>query len=360
MRRILTINMGSTSSNVSVFDDDQEIFKLSKEHTVESLEACKNLDDEFDMRRVIVEEELNKANISLSSIDAIAARGTGVYGRYHSGAYIVDEKMANDARKARHHGLAIGTLMAYEWSKQLGIPAYLYDVVRTDEIDDIARISGMPLIVRSGATHTLNTRAVAREVAESMGKDINNSTFIMCHLGGGISTSLHKNGKIVDVTSIDEGTFSPDRCGRVPGFKLVDLCYSGKYEKQEIIKLMQGNSGMIAYLGTNDCREVEARIENGDNDVKLIYEAMAYQLAKDIGSLAAIACGKIDAIVLTGGIAYSTVFTQWVKDYVSFIAPVIVRAGSIEMQALERGINRVLDGLEEAKPYIVGKTVLVK
>lgn len=356
--RILTINLGSTSSSVSVFDGDTEVSKIDVAHTLEELSHYKSIAEQTAFRRELIVRALEQKQIDPKTIDAIAARGIGKMGRYQAGAYRVDARLAEDAKSAPHAGMACGALIAYELSEAYGIPAYLYDVVRTDEIDDIARISGVPAIERSGATHTLNTRAIARQVAAEQGKCYEQATYLLCHLGGGISTSLHRNGRIVDVTSMDEGTFSADRAGRVPCEKLLALSLSGKYDAQTLKKMLRGKAGLIGYLGTNDCIEIERRIQNGDQTAERVYRAMAYQTAKDIGALAAIACGKLDAIILTGGIAHSALFTGWLKEYVSFIAPVICKPGSIEMQALQRGVLRVLTGQEQAKNYIPGQTVL--
>lgn len=356
--RILTINLGSTSSSVSVFDGSEEILHVDTAHSLEEPQRYPDITQQAKYRLSWILQALKQKNIPLESIEAIAARGIGKMGRYQAGAYRVSSQLAEDAKKAPHAGMAAGALIAYELSSQYGIPAYLYDVVRTDEITDIARISGVPAIERSGATHTLNTKAVARQAAAENGTSYEKVTYILCHLGGGISTSLHQKGRIVDVTSTDEGTFSADRSGRVPCEKLLALFQSGKYSGKELKKLLRGQAGLIGYLGTNDCIEIERRMADGDEYAGLIYKAMAYQTAKDIGALAAAAKGKVDGIILTGGIAHSDVFTGWLTDYVSFIAPVIRKPGSMEMRALQQGVLRVLTGREQAKEYIVGKTVL--
>lgn len=352
------LNLGSTSSQISVFENEDEIASISISHTLEELNANPGIDGQFKMRKRIIEKVLAEKNFVFESFDAIAVRGMGAPGRYCAGAYLVDDRLAEDALLGNHVGLASASIIANDWSKQYGIPAYLYDVVATDEIWDIARISGTPAIERVGSVHTLNTRAVARQVAKDHGKKYEDMTLVLCHLGGGISTSLHQNGRIVDGFATDEGTFTPDRSGRLPLKKLVKLCMSGDYDKKEINAMLTGKAGLIGYLGTNDCREIEARIKQGDKKAELVYHAMAYQIAKDIGSLVAVAKGKVDAIVLTGGIAFSELFTGWIKEYVSFLAPILLYPGSMEMEALAQGIIRVLDGEEEAKKYLPGETVL--
>lgn len=355
---ILVINLGSTSSDVAVFENGKKIFGKSLAHSIDELGKYKDIDEEVQFRKSLIKQALSENNIDMKNIDAIAARGIGCMGRYSAGAYLINAEMSKDAHKAKHRGMASGTIIGFELSEEFGIPAYVYDVVRTDEIDDIARISGVPVIERSGATHTLNTKAVARLVAEEMGKTYETVTLLMCHLGGGISSSIHKEGRIIDVTSTDEGTFTADRSGRVPCEKLLGVFLSGKYTDNELKVMLRGKAGLIGYLGTNDCIEIEKRIEAGDTEAELVYRAMAYQTAKDIGALAAVVSGKVDAIVLTGGIAYSKLFTQWISDYVSFIADVIVKPGSMELEALNNGVLRVLNETEQAKPYQVGETVL--
>lgn len=355
--RILCINLGSTSSQAAVFEAGADIADIEVSHSAEDLKAHAGIPAQTALRKGLIEKLLAEKSIDLHNIDAIAARGIGMQGRYQAGAYRVSREMAHDALNARHVGLGVGTQIAYAWQEEYGIPAYLYDVVQTDEITDVARVSGTPLITRSGATHTLNTKAVARKVAAELGKTYENVTFIMCHLGGGISTSLHHNGRIVDVTSVDEGTFTPDRSGRVPCVKLLQMALSGKYQPENLKAMLAGNAGLIGYLGTNDCREIEQRIAQADKQAELIYKAMVYQTAKDIGALSAAACGRVDGIVLTGGIAYSSLFTGWLREMVSYLAPVIVYPGSMEMDALYQGVSRVLEGTETAKEYRLGETV---
>lgn len=357
-KRILALNLGSTSSMLSIFENEIEIKGISISHTMEEIKVHSGITGQYRMRKALIEKAMEQMGVSFSSLDALAVRGMGAPRRYFAGAYVVDDCLAEGARQGTHIGLAAASLMANDWSKQYGVPAYLYDVVGTDEISDLARISGTPAIERSGSVHTLNTRAVARQVAAMQEQSYEEVTMILCHLGGGISTSLHQNGRIVDGFATDEGTFTPDRSGRLPLKKLVKLCMSGKYDKKEMEEMLTGKAGLIGYLGTNDCKEVEMRIQNGDEKAALIYQAMAYQIAKDIGSLATVAKGKLDAIVLTGGIAHSTMFTSWIKSYVDFLAPVILYPGSMEMLALVRGVMRVLEGKEKAKAYLPGITVL--
>jgi len=357
--RILAINPGSTSTKISVFENDKEIGTRNIEHSSEELAKYSTAVEQYDMRKEAILDYLKELGVSLSEMDAIAARGIGRWGKYRAGAYEINDLMEEDSLKdTGSHGMILSPILANRWAKEYGIKAYVYDVVPVDELEEIARISGSPFIERMGASHTLNTKATARKVAEEMGRTYEDVTFIMCHMGGGIGANLHKNGRTIDVTSDDEGTFSPERAGRVPVDALIKMCFSGKYTEKQVRKLMKGNAGLVGYLGTNDCKEVERRIAEGDRQAELIYKAMAYQIAKDIGALATVVKGKVDRIVLTGGIAYSKMMTCMITERVEFIAPVVVVPGAMEMEALAKGVLRVLRGEEKASAYLPGKTVL--
>jgi butyrate kinase len=223
-----------------------------------------------------------------------------------------------------------------------------------DELEDIARISGMPEISRISIFHALNQKAVARRTARDMGKSYDDMNLIVAHLGGGISVGAHEKGRVIDVNNAldGDGPFSPERSGGLPVGDLARLCFSGKYTYSEIRKKISGSGGLVAYLGTNDGREVSKRIEQGDHQAAIIYEAMAYQIAKEIGSCAAVLKGRVDGIILTGGIAYDRRFTKWIEDRVKFIAPVILCPGEDEMSALSEGALRILNGEEEAHIYV--------
>lgn len=250
------------------------------------------------------------------------------------------------------HASNLGALISYELAKPLGIPAFIYDSVAVDELQDIARISGMPAIARASMSHALNSRAMAHKVAEKQGKSYKDMNFIVAHLGGGISLSAHEKGRMIDIVSDDEGPFSPERAGRVPCNKLIDLCYSGDYDKKTMKKMLRGKGGIGAYLGTLDAREVEKMIAEGNEEAALVYEAMAYQIAKGIGEMATVLKGQVDAVVITGGIAYSKMMTSWISDRVRFIGPVEIMAGENELESLAYGTMRVLKGEEEALEYI--------
>jgi butyrate kinase len=249
------------------------------------------------------------------------------------------------------HASNLGGIIVNEIANQLGLTAYVVDPVVVDEMEDIARISGIPEIQRKAKDHPLNQKSAARRAAAEMGGEYHQFNFLVAHLGGGISIGIHKKGRIIDVNNVldGDGPFSPERSGGLPVGSLVEMCFSGKYTKDEIMKKIAGNGGLTAYLGTNDGREVQRRIKSGDSYAKLIYQAMAYQISKEIGAGATVLKGEVDAIVLTGGIAYDGEFINWIKESVEFIAPVKVYPGEFELEALAKGALRVLRGQEEAK-----------
>ena len=353
--RILVINPGSPSTTVAVFENAPCLGEKDLKHSSDELTKYDSALDQLDMRRTAILNYLCEIGIRIEDIDAIGARGAGRWGRYKAGAYEITKQMRDDCmEKGGTHGSQLSAILAYDWAQALGIKAYVYDVVPVDEMWDVCRISGSPLIERQGASHTLNTKATARVVAAEMGKRYEDVTFIMCHMGGGIGVNLHHHGQIIDVTSNDEGAFSPARAGRVPCLTLAKMCYSGKYTWQDINYLMNDRGGLVGYLGTNDCREVEERIKNGDKKAALVYEAMALQVAKDIGTMAVVVNGEVDRIVLTGGIAHSEMMCGMITSRVKFIASVVVKPGEMEQEALANGVLRVLQGKEKAWVYEPG------
>ncbi|HHW58237.1 MAG TPA: butyrate kinase [Clostridia bacterium] len=351
--RILAINPGSTSTKIALYEDEKEVLCQTLVHPASELQKYDKVADQFDMRKEVVLTFLRDNGYNVNELSAVVGRG-GMVPSVKSGAYIVNKTMVERLRNnpVIEHASNLGALIAYEIANSIGVSAYIYDSVRVDEMIDVARISGMPDIVRTSTCHVLNSRAMAMKVASKYGKKYSDMNFVVAHLGGGVSISVHEKGKIIDVISDDEGPFSPERSGRVPCRALIELCYSGKFDKKTMLKKLHGNGGLIAYLGTNDAREVEKMIKNGDENAKLVYEAMAYQIAKGIGELSTVVNGNVDAIVITGGIAYSEMMTSWIKKRVEFIAPVEIMPGENEMEALALGVLRVLRGEEEAREYV--------
>lgn len=352
MKRILAINPGSTSTKVALYADKEAIFVETLDHSVNELQKFEHVQDQFDFRKDVIVALLKDNDISLESLDAIVGRG-GLLPPVKSGAYKVNDVMVDRLKNnpVVEHASNLGALIAYEMAEKLGIGAYIYDSVAVDEMSDVARISGMPEISRTSLSHALNARAMAYKVARKMEKKYEEMNIIVAHLGGGISVSAHQKGKMIDINSDDEGPFSPERAGRVPCNKLIDLCYSGQYDRKTMKKMLRGKGGLSAYLGTVDARAVQQMIDDGNKEAQIVYEAMAYQVAKAIGELATVLKGDVDAVVLTGGISYSKVMTDWITERVSFIAPVEVLAGENELESLAFGTLRVLNGEEEAKTY---------
>lgn len=353
--RILAINPGSTSTKIAVYENEREKFKINIEHPVTELAQFKGVADQYDFRKNAVLNALKDHNFDVAELDVIAARG-GPLPPIKGGAYRVNEEMVDRLknRPIAEHASNVAALIAYELGEKLGIPAYIYDAISADELTDIARISGMPDLPRVSLCHVLNMRAVARKVAEARQKKYADMNIIVAHLGGGITVSLHHGGKMTDIVSDDEGPFSPERGGKVPCRSLIDLCYSGKYDYQTMRKMLRGNGGLAAYLGTSNAIEVEKRINSGDAAAKLIYDAMGYQIAKAIGELAPVVNGAVEVIVLTGGIAYSKMLTEWIAERVSFIAPVEIVPGENELESLALGTLRVFREEEEAHEYNLG------
>jgi butyrate kinase len=351
---ILVINPGSTSSKVALFSNEQLLFDKKIEHSSEALSVFPKIIDQYQFRLKIILNFLREKGISLSTLNAVVGRG-GLLQPTPSGTYRVSEKMLEDLRRGvmGEHASNLGGLLAQGIAEDLSIPAYIVDPVVVDEMKSVARISGIPEIPRISILHALNQKAVARKAALDLGKDYEKVNFIIAHLGGGISVGVHCKGKVIDVNNAldGEGPFTPERSGGAPMGALVELCFSGKFSKDEIMKKINGKGGLVAYLNTNDVREVARRIKRGDKKAKLILEAMAYQVAKEIGAGATVLKGQIDAIILTGGIAFNNEFIDIVKDRVSFLSLVMVYPGEEEMLALCKGALRVLKGEEVDKAY---------
>ena len=352
--RILVMNLGSTSSKIAVYEDDKELFNDTIRHSTEELAPFGDVTEQYEFRYNKIRESMAANNVSMDSLTAAVSRGGNILPCPH-GAINIDQAMIDFLTRpedlAKHPSL-IGSMIAFDLNKEFGIPVCIYDAIGTDEKLPIARVSGVPQIPHFTVGHTLNTRAMAIKCAEEkLGRKFDECTFIVAHLGGGSSIRLYKDGVNIDSVNDDEGNFTPERGGGVSAKRLVDLCYSGKYTYKEAMKLFHGNGGLMAHLGTASARDVEAMIENGDDYAKIVYEAMAYGVSKDIAKLSAVVCGKVDRIILTGGIAYSKYISGYIKDHVSFIAPVEVMAGEYEMEALAAGCLRVLRGEEVLQDF---------
>ena len=352
--RILAINPGSTSTKISVFENETEVWSIKLTHSQEELSEFDHIFDQYDFREGVILNELETAGHHISDFDAIVGRG-GVLYPVEGGTYAVGERLIEDLREGvqGEHVSNLGAPIAKELSIQAGCPAFIVDPVVVDEMEPLARLSGHPDLPRRSILHALNQKAVARKAAADMNRSYSDLNLIVVHLGGGISVGAHKNGMIIDVNNAlnGDGPFTPERSGGLPVGDLVELCFSGKRTHAEIKRMIKGAGGIVAYLGTNDMIEVEREIADGNDSYELVYEAMAYQISKEIGALATVFMGHVDAIVITGGIAYDKAFIEWIKNRVSFIADVLVYPGEKEMEALALGALRVLRGNEKPKDY---------
>lgn len=352
--RILAINPGSTSTKIAIYDNEKEVFETTLRHPSEEINKFEHIFDQYDFRKKVILDTLNEQGINLTKLSAVVGRG-GLLKPIQGGTYKVTEDMIADLKVGvlGEHASNLGGILAYEIANQLNIASFIVDPVVVDEMHAVARISGMPEIERKSIFHALNQKAVARRAAKELGKAYTDCNFVVAHLGGGISVGAHEKGRVIDVNNAldGEGPFSPERSGGLPVGDLSKLCFSGKFSHGDIKKKIKGQGGLVAYLNTNDGREVNKMIDAGDKNAELIYKAMAYQVSKEIGSCATVLKGKMDAIILTGGIAYDSRFIDWIKEAVSFLGDIIVYPGEDEMSALAEGGLRVLTGEEEAQLY---------
>lgn len=352
--KLLIINPGSTSTKISVYEDEKEVFGETLRHSSEEIGRYHHILDQKDFRTEIILKLLKDSKIEIRSLDAVIGRG-GLLKPIFSGTYNVNDKMLQDLNDSvqGEHASNLGAIIAREIADSIGKPAYIVDPVVVDEMEEIARVSGIPELPRRSIFHALNQKAVAKRYAKENCKKYEDINVIVAHMGGGISVGAHKKGKIIDVNNAldGDGAFSPERSGGVPAADLARMCFSGKYTLAEVLKKITGKGGFVAYLNTNDARIVENAALEGDPKAKLIHDAMGYQVAKEIGAAAAVLNGKVDAIILTGGMAYGKPIINLIKEKVEFIAPIIIYPGEDEMLALAQGVLRVLNGEEEAKEY---------
>ncbi|MEF9931401.1 MAG: butyrate kinase [Bacteroidales bacterium] len=352
---ILAINPGSTSTKISVYEDKKEVFTKTLRHSNEELAPYKSVIEQLSFRKETIKTALQENNIKLTDLAVIVGRG-GLVKPIPSGVYEVNQAMINDIKEGKNgeHASNLGAIIANDLAKEIGgIKALIVDPVVVDELEPIARISGHASFNRISIFHALNQKAIAKLYATEHGKKYNELNLIVAHLGGGVSVGMHSKGKVIDVNDAlrGEGPFSPERSGGLPAAAIVDTCFSGKYTEKQIRKMISGEGGITSYLGTNSFQEVEQRAEAGDKNAILIADAFVYQLAKEIGAMATVVNGKVDAILLTGGIAYGKALMEQVKERVGFIAPVCVYPGEDEMGALAGNGLAVLNGTEQIQVY---------
>lgn len=351
--RQFIINPGSTSTKFAVYDNERCILNKTVEHHGEELKEFPKVADQYEYRLSILLQILKEEGISPESFSAVVGRG-GLLRPMAGGTYEVNDLMKQDLIHAvrGEHASNLGGLIADDFGKRYGIPAFIVDPVAVDEMDHVARLSGLPDIERNCLSHALNMKAVARKVVAKFGKPYEACNLIVAHLGSGISVAPHKKGRMIDVNgAMEEGPFSPERCAGLPATQLMTLCYSGKYTQKEIADKLHRQGGMYAYLGTKDVREAEKRATEGDKLAEQVLEAMAYQVAKEIGAMSAVLEGDIDCIILTGGIAYSEFITERITRRVKFLAPIEIVPGEEELESLALGGLRVLRSEEKAKSY---------
>ena len=351
--KILAINPGSTSTKIALYDDEQPTLALTLRHSAEEIARFPRIIDQLDWRKEMVLEALAKNNFDVKSLSAVIGRG-GLIKPIESGVYEVNAALKNDLVNAqREHASNLGGLIAEPIAQAAGVKAYIADPVVVDELDDIARLSGIPECPRISIFHALNQKAIARRHAEKVGKRYEDLNLVVAHMGGGISVAAHKQGRIVDVNNAldGDGPFSPERSGSLPTGQLVSLCFSGKYTAGEVRKMLAGHGGLVAYTGSNDMRDLLKAAAEGDKEIAATVEAFHYQIGKEVGAMAAVMKGKVDQIILTGGIAYGQETVDAITDMVGWIAPITVYPGEDELLALAQGALRVLNGEEPARVY---------
>ena len=352
--RILAINPGSTSTKAAVYDGEKEIANVTIRYPPDELVKYENIRAQRELRTRDVIKMLEERSIAFNSLDAVVGCG-GLLKPIDSGTYLINERMLEDLAtdSAMMHASALGGLIAEEIGKQYKIPAYVVDPVVVDEMEQCAKLTGIPGIERRSVFHALNSKAVARRCSKQIGISYEDARFIIAHMGGGISVGAHRYGRVIDVNNAlsGDGPFSPERSGGVPVEPIIDMCFSGEFTKAEIMSKVVGKGGMRAYLGTTDMTAVQQMVKGGDEYAALVLDALAYQISKEIGAMAAVLEGRIDAIILTGGLAYSTRFTGSIKQRVDKLAKVYTFPGEDELLALVEGALRVLKGEARAAIY---------
>ncbi len=353
--KILAINPGSTSTKISLFNNYNEVLSINIHHSTENLKNHAGMKAQEVFRYNAILKFLKINNISIDSINIIVGRG-GFLKPLSSGTYNINQKMLEDLYTCKYgtHASNLGAILAKKLAQQNRIPTFIVDPIVVDELDDLAKITGWPEIKRQSIFHALNQKSVAKRYASSKNKKYEDINLVVAHLGGGITVACHKQGKVVEVNNgaNGDGPFSPERAGTLPAFQLVQYVLNNGLTIDDVTKKLAGKGGLVAHTGINDVRILEERIFKGAPDIKILYNAMIYNIAKSIGSTSIAAKGKIECIILTGGLAHSKYLTQQIEEYVSFLAPIIIIPGENEMQALADGSLRVIFGLEKALEYI--------
>ncbi|MFL0164811.1 butyrate kinase [Candidatus Clostridium helianthi] len=352
--KLLIINPGSTSTKIGVYEGEKELFEETLRHTNEEIKRYDTIYDQFEFRKEVILNVLKEKNLDIKTLSAIVGRG-GMLRPVEGGTYAVNDAMVEDLKVGVQgpHASNLGGIIAKSIGDELNIPSFIVDPVVTDELADVARLSGVPELPRKSKFHALNQKAVAKRYGKESGQGYENLNLVVVHMGGGVSVGAHNHGKVVDVNNAldGDGPFSPERAGSVPIGDLVKMCFSGKYSEAEVYGKVVGKGGFVGYLNTNDVKGVIDKMEEGDKECESIYKAFVYQISKAIGEMSVVLEGKVDQIIFTGGIAYSPTLVPDLKAKVEWIAPVTVYPGEDELLALAQGAIRVLDGEEQAKVY---------
>ena len=350
----LIINPGSTSTKIGVFEDETLLFEETLRHSTEEIAQYASIVDQKDFRKQIILDLLKEKNFDIKSLQVIVGRG-GMLKPIPVGTYAVSDALLEDLKigKQGQHASNLGGILAREIGDSIGVPSYIVDPVVVDELMPISRYSGVPELPRTSVFHALNQKAVAKRYAKEQGKAYDSLNLIVVHMGGGVSVGAHEKGRVIDVfNALDgDGAFSPERAGAVPSGALIKMCFSGQYTEKEVYKKIVGNGGFNAYVGTNDMRDVEKMVQGGDKKAAEVREAFIMQVSKNIGSMACVLKGKVDQIIITGGIAYDKVVVAGLTERAGFIAPITVYPGEDELLALAQGALRVMNGEEKAMEY---------
>ena len=351
--KVLAINPGSTSTKIALYDDERPLLEVTLRHKTEEIAQFPDIINQLDWRRGLILTALREKEFDIKQLAAVIGR-SGLIRPIPAGVYEVNSRMRYDLRNAQmKHACNLGGLLAAQIAHMAGVKAYIADPPVVDEMDDAARITGMPMCPRKPIFHALNQKATARLHCDRAGLVYEQANLIVAHMGGGISVAAHKQGRIVDVNNAldGDGPFAPDRAGSIPSSELIKVCFSGQYTREELLKFVSSKGGLVAYLGTNSVMEVMGRIAEGDQRAQKVLDAMCYNIAKQIGAMAAALSGRVDGILLTGGIAYNEPVTDYLRDRCGFIAPVTVYPGENELEALVANALVVLRGSVEPKVY---------
>lgn len=353
--KVFTINPGSTSTKVALFSDEECLFSVNVGHSATDLAQFKTLDEQLPFREAAIAAQLDEAGVSLDGLDAVVGRGGGMVSM-EGGVYTVDDLVLDHSINCKNgviHPASLGPTLAHAFAKRYGCPAFAVNPPDVDEYQDVARITGIKGVYRKSHIHSLNQKEVGRRHALTLGKRYDECNFIIGHLGGGLSVAAHCHGKMVDGNNIvaGEGPMAPTRCGSIPADDLIRLCFSGTYTERELLSLCTRNGGFVDLLGSSDAREIVARADGGDSFAKLVWDTMVYQICKEIGAMAAVLEGEVDAILLSGGMVYEQRLVDAITQTCGFIAPVCAYPGEFEMEAMAAGAMQVLTGEVEAKTY---------